>query len=436
MGIITQIKQWGWLIVLSLIVIIVVTIAYNETPNAEPLDGVGTLASLLLTVFLVYIYSHQNTILKNQEEILEEQRETQEAADVSPRLHINEPNYSGNNITVDIKNNGSGPAYDVYLITDIEVPNTPEIQGGVWKKSLSRYIPDDDSESSKSLLEFSISSSPSKLFQVSFLPLSYFQNSSEDHVRDMKKSQSGRMTWVSEYIFNNSDLDLGEQVQVSIDVSIIYYDSLDNEFRESIDHFILNFEGLAAALYEEEVTRPIHPKLGITEIGTFPDGKWHDKNMIGFDIKNRNGNPFSTAYSLSVDSFLKIKKSNYSQDIKKYLEQNGYELQISGAELSSNFHCPDKIPPNEEEFHGYAYRVTVNDEEKTVSEMCEELITNNIHVPMCVGLKLKYEDSIGREYLKEVTIENIYIGDDPPDYIPTHRYIQSSDPLKLTELTG
>jgi hypothetical protein len=431
---ITRIKRWGWLIGFSVIVIGVVSIAYIETPNAEPLDGVGTLASLLLTVFLVYIYSRQNTILKNQEEILEEQRETQEAADVNPKIHRTQTNYSGDNITVAVTNNGSGPAYDVYLTTEIEVPNNSEIQGGIWKHSITQYLPEEASESIQSPLEFSVSSSQSNIFEVLRSRFLYSRESLEKPIRDMNRKQSGDITWVSGYIFNNSDLDIGEEMQVRIDVSIIYYDSLENEHEHPIDYFTLNFNGLVSAVFEEKETRSIRPELEITEIGTFGNQKYHDENMLGFNIINKNGVTSTTASSISAHSFLRIEKASGDQDIQEYLDENRYELQISGTELSTNFHCPEKLVPGEDGFHGYAYRVTVNGKEKTVSELCEELIANNIHIPIKMGLRLKYEDSIGESHSTEEIIKGIYIGDKLPGHIPDHRYVQSNDPLELADL--
>lgn len=428
---VAQIKQWSWLIGLSIAVVVIVGIAYNVTPNAQPLDGVGTLASLLLTVFLVYIYSQQNIILKNQEQILEEQRETQEAADVSPRLQINEPNYSKKDISIKLINNGAGPAYDVYITTDTTISNISGFKGGVWKKNLSNYVPEGDSESGTFRIEFSVLSVQWTLVEMSKSLLPTFRDQSDVPLRDMEDNQSGDITWVAEYIFNNSDLDPGEEIRIRTEVSIVYYDSLNNENKKPIDYFELSFEGLVSGMYKDSVTRSIRPRLDIIKTGVFPNNKWYDENMIGVEITNKTS---PTAYSISAHSFLRINAANRKQNIKKYLTDNGYELQISGTELSPSSPCSEEITSDDKEFHAYNYRVEIGGEQKTVSEMCEELISHNLNIPIEVGFKLKYEDSIGEEYSTEKVIKGIHIGDRLPDHVPDYCYINSTNQIKLADL--
>ncbi|GGK84925.1 hypothetical protein [Haloarcula sebkhae] len=77
--------EWWPLGVLGGVVVLSVLAAYWLSPDwaVNPLDGIHTVGSLFLSVFL-YIYQRQNDILENQQKIMEREEKIQEISRISP----------------------------------------------------------------------------------------------------------------------------------------------------------------------------------------------------------------------------------------------------------------------------------------------------------------------------------------------------------------
>lgn len=101
----------------------VVGVAYWLSSDwaVEPLDGVATLGSMILSVFLIYIYQRQNRILERQQEIMESEEEISEASQVAPNIHVDWSLKQDGSLEMDITNTGADDAYHVTVHTELEV---------------------------------------------------------------------------------------------------------------------------------------------------------------------------------------------------------------------------------------------------------------------------------------------------------------------------
>jgi hypothetical protein len=435
-SVVHRIKQWLWLIFLLLTVVAVVTIAYYLTPNAEPLDGASTLGSLVLTVFLVYIYSQQNKIMKNQEEILEQQRETQEAADVSPFLHFKQPNFEREGVQIDVENTGSGSAYDVYLVNKIvDVSGVNQIQGTTWKRELAHHHPAGESKSYQSPIRFAIQQTGEDE-RIRDRVISRFQDTkSIVQVRDYEETESWEFESLSEYIYNNSEATPGEKIEIEFKLSVVYYDSIDNQHKESLKTISCSISGLSGIDIEHNDVYQISPQLEVEELDRLPGGGWGlDHNTLGMEIKNRQYFGSSTAHSINACSLIQIQIDESIIDIGDYIEQSEVDIDIRTKELESNGRIPDKLLPGSKDLFVYQYRVSVDGKSTTIDEALSELIAKEIDYPILIGVKVRYTDSIGEEYELKTIIRGVYYGEQLPETVDSQKYIQQEEPMNIKEL--
>lgn len=121
----------------------VVGVAYGLSSDwaVEPLDGVATLGSMILSVFLIYIYQRQNRILERQQEIMESEEEISEASQVAPNIHVDWSLKQDGSLEMDITNTGADDAYHVTVHTELEVlDDRLDVETSEWSHEAFRRV--------------------------------------------------------------------------------------------------------------------------------------------------------------------------------------------------------------------------------------------------------------------------------------------------------
>lgn len=361
------IKEWWPLVVLGFVVIVLVGIAYVVSSDwaVEPLDGVSAAGSLLLSVFLLYIYHRQNKILEHQQDIMESEEEIHETAHVSPRLAHDWNLIDGSEIMLNVINTGADDAYNLQLVTEIEYLNLAEqmdLAPATHSIDLiSRLSPEQEIKENIISLEFKINI--------------------EDRSQEVPFFEASKLIWEE---MNDAGSDT-EIIKIHVFLKAedargeILTETIAESGRSEIDGPSVISKHSSSRLSLDRVSPP---RLAITVWGVMPS-----TDSIALTVENRGDMP---AHNLSLFTELDILVND---EWIPSVEVDDEGVFFEGTELNVRIDTisdeEDFIKPIRLKFDDNGVN-TVDFEEFT-----EKILDAGFHMPIRLSFKLEYDDGLG-----------------------------------------
>ena len=414
-------QRWWWVLALTLTVTIAVGGAYWISDSPSPLNAVGTLSSLLLSVLLVYIYSRQNKVLERQEMIFENQYDLQEATEVLPELNTLDWSLQsgGESLTVELENVREGDAYRVSFTTTttIVTDDIEDISGGVWEEQRRYHVRGYDDAIITGSLQYPIEESRREDYG-GFEKL--FRRVAGDWISDTaddSKSFSSFERWSEEVVRRYREQGHDDAITVSVEIGIRYEDSTGEEIFDILTTGSFVIDGITrlSSSGSDLLCTVLKPKMRFYKpeqidsdkhIGSIPN------NCLGFEIEN--GGEITVSVS-------QIRSRCHAvidgAEVPTTIASDEREITIEGICLEPLFHDLSKdqtlLKKGDDMIFMVQYMFLKSDssgETQLISmqELVEDIKEYDFNHPLSLSLEVEYSDSAGNTYKYIDNVKDIH----------------------------